>query len=80
MAPTRASSLPVRSCSARGMSEARALVPLGQLALDLLERAAKLVQGGFWYADAVIFDGDGDHAGTLAASHCHRAAVTRNTK
>src|ERR1700722_113076 len=60
-----------------GEAEAGALVALGQLAFDLLERPAELVQRIFGNADAGVFDGDGDFAGSHIAAHGHRAAVRR---
>ena len=58
-----------------GEAEARALVAFGQLAFDLLERPAELAQRVFRDADAVVGDGDGDHAAAASPAHCHRAAV-----
>ena len=52
-------------------------MPLGQLAFHLLERPAELAQRVFRNADAVVLDGDGDHAAAHAAAHGHRAAVGR---
>ncbi len=50
-----------------GEAKARSLVPLGQLAFDLLEWPAELAQCVFGNADAGVLDGDGDHAAAHAA-------------
>ncbi len=52
-------------------------MPFGQLAFDLLERPAKLVQSVLRNADAVVLDGDRGHAGARTATHRDGAAVRR---
>src|SRR5208282_718705 len=58
-------------------AETGSLVPLRQLAFDLFERPAELVQRILRDADAVVLDGDGDHAAAKPPTHGHRAAVGR---
>src|ERR1051326_1016048 len=55
----------------------RALVALGQLALDLLERPAEALHRLRGDADAGVLDGDGRGEGAGATAYRHAAAFRR---